>query len=343
MPRCGSQVVLCDVPVRFDTYVGCSHGCQYCFAAKKRDMSQITKGETAKSLTAFIHGSRTTETNWCDWNIPLHWGGMSDPFQPIEQQLGNSYKCLQVFAKTQYPFIFSTKGQLVAESRYLRLIHQCNCVGQISLVSPQLDRIEPGAPSFTKRLAIAQELAKAVKRLVIRVQPYWPTLRDDVLAAIPQYAKIGVYGIVVEGLKSLRRRFPCTEKVAGDFCLPLKDLHQDFAKIKTACRKAGIQFLAGENRLRWMGDSLCCCGVEGIPGWTLNRTNLNHIYFDKAKPIRFTPAMKEKGKALVFKVLSQEPRHSRTLYKLTSFQEFMMAYARSDKGRAIYGIHREAA
>ena len=26
---CGSQVILCNLPVRFDTYVGCSHGCRY--------------------------------------------------------------------------------------------------------------------------------------------------------------------------------------------------------------------------------------------------------------------------------------------------------------------------
>ncbi len=31
MPECGSQVILCDLPVRMDTYKGCSHNCKYCF------------------------------------------------------------------------------------------------------------------------------------------------------------------------------------------------------------------------------------------------------------------------------------------------------------------------
>lgn len=72
MPKCGSQCYLCDVPVRFDTYVGCSHGCKYCFAEKFRDMKDIEVGETAKDLQRFIEGKRTPDTNWCDWDIPIH-------------------------------------------------------------------------------------------------------------------------------------------------------------------------------------------------------------------------------------------------------------------------------
>ena len=30
--KCGSQIILCNLPVRFDTYRGCSHGCRYCYA-----------------------------------------------------------------------------------------------------------------------------------------------------------------------------------------------------------------------------------------------------------------------------------------------------------------------
>lgn len=82
MPNCGSQVVLCDIPIRFDTYSGCSHGCQYCFVSHKGVMSgrAIRPEEGVKALVAFIHGKRTKETIWCDWNIPLHWGGVKRSF-----------------------------------------------------------------------------------------------------------------------------------------------------------------------------------------------------------------------------------------------------------------------
>ena len=112
---CGSQVILCNLPVRFDSYVGCSHGCRYCFAQKKTDITKIRRGDSPQSLRDFIEGKRGYETRWVDWNIPIHWGGMSDPFQPIELKERVSYECLKVFADTQYPFVVSTKGRLLAQ------------------------------------------------------------------------------------------------------------------------------------------------------------------------------------------------------------------------------------
>lgn len=39
--NCGSQVVLCEYPIRLDTYEGCSHDCRYCFARNKRDIAAV--------------------------------------------------------------------------------------------------------------------------------------------------------------------------------------------------------------------------------------------------------------------------------------------------------------
>ena len=88
------------------------------FCEKKSDLVEISKNETVKALRSFIEGNRNNETNWCDWNIPLHWGGCSDPFQPIEKEYKSSLECLKVFAETQYPFIVSTKGRIIVEPEY---------------------------------------------------------------------------------------------------------------------------------------------------------------------------------------------------------------------------------
>jgi len=50
MPACGSQVVLCSLPVRFDTYRGCGHACAYCFAGRKCRLTNIAGGEGVKAL-----------------------------------------------------------------------------------------------------------------------------------------------------------------------------------------------------------------------------------------------------------------------------------------------------
>ena len=54
MPKCGSQIILCNVPIRFDTYKGCSHACKYCFVYRKYDISNIKKDETKESLIIFV-------------------------------------------------------------------------------------------------------------------------------------------------------------------------------------------------------------------------------------------------------------------------------------------------
>lgn len=162
--KCGSQIILCNLPVRFDTYRGCSHGCRYCFAQKKNDISHIERDESVDGLRSFIEGKRGNETEWCDWNIPIHWGGMSDPFQPVEKQIRASYECLKLLAETKYPFVVSTKGRLVADPEYLDLLAQCNCVLQISMVCSKYDRLERGTPSYEERLAILKTVSARVQR-----------------------------------------------------------------------------------------------------------------------------------------------------------------------------------
>ena len=68
---CGSQILLCDLPVRFDNYAGCSHGCKYCFAQKKWSIEEGEQISTYKALESFISGNRKSEVKWCDWNIPI--------------------------------------------------------------------------------------------------------------------------------------------------------------------------------------------------------------------------------------------------------------------------------
>ena len=148
MIDCNSIVGHCEVPIRFDTYSGCSHACAYCFVRKKSDISKIEAKRCENELRKFIDGHRIGATNWCDWAIPLHWGGVSDPFQKLERNKRVSFGCLKIFAETKYPFIVSTKGEVIADDDYLELLKQCNAVVQISMVSPRYNTLERGAPSY---------------------------------------------------------------------------------------------------------------------------------------------------------------------------------------------------
>ena len=182
MISCGSQCLTCDYPIHFDTYKGCSHHCRYCFVNNKYSIDNVKAVNTTKSLKNFIEGKRNFETNWCDWDIPLHWGANSDPFQPCEREFKKSLECLQIFAETGYPVIISTKNPvLLTEEPYVSLLEKCNVVLQISMACSKYDKLEAGAPAYEERLKAVSALKDKVKRTIARVRPYFPDCHRDIL------------------------------------------------------------------------------------------------------------------------------------------------------------------
>ena len=266
----------------------------------------------AKQLRSFIDGKRNGVTKWCDWAIPLHWGGLSDPFQPIERRGGASLECLKVFAETKYPVIISTKGKLITDEPYLSILRECNAVVQVSMVCSSYDRMEPGAPSFDERLSMVARLAGNCRRVIVRAQPYITGVKREFLSNVPRFAEAGAHGVTVEGMK-FKKGKPGLVKVRGDYCYPEDLLEAHYALIRDACHDAGLAFYCAENRLRPMGDSPACCGCGDLPGFRGNRFNavslLNGI--DCAP----TDRMKEVGTAMCFKAIHQSPGSSIELRK----------------------------
>lgn len=315
---CGSQVVLCEYPIRLDTYKGCSHGCRYCFAQNKTDISVVNPDNCVESLRRFIAGKRTAETNWCDWAIPLHWGGLSDPFQPAEREFGVSLKALEVFAETGYPFIVSTKGRLVVEEPYLSLLRKCNAVVQVSMVCSSYDRMEPGAPTFEERLGMVRKLSGCVRRVIVRAQPYITNVRDEFVGNLQRIAEAGAWGVTLEGMK-FREGKPGLVKVRGDYCYPEETLRMHYERIRRECDRVGLHFFCAENRLRGIGESTACCGCGGLEGFVGNRHNVVSNADGTHPP---TERMAREGTATCFKALHQDAGSSRALSR-RSFAEQM--------------------
>lgn len=324
--ECGSQIVLCDLPIHFDTYKGCSHACKYCFVKRNADLTKIEKKNCIKQLSNFIDGKRTKVTSWCDWEIPIHWGGMSDPFQPVERKHKISYECLKLFAKTKYPFIVSTKGKLLATDKYLSVLKECNAVVQISMVCSKYDILEKGCPSFEERLEMARKISTNCKRVIVRVQPYMTEVFRDVMNNLPRFKAAGVYGITIEGMKFVRKKQGLV-KVGGDYCYPVELLEKHFKAIKKECHKHGLKFYCAENRLRTMGDHMTCCGIDGLDGFVGNNYNLTHLYNGGAKPKK---CMGCADTANCFKAIDQKAGSSEYL-RGKSFADVMNIYYQKGK------------
>ena len=321
MPTCGSQIPICDVPIRYDTYTGCTHACSYCFAKRLSDITQVGLGETPRQLLNFIQGKRSSVTSWCDWDIPIHWGGVSDPFQPCERLYRRSLESLKVFRETKYPYIVSTKATLPAEDEYLDIIKDTNVVFQVSMVSEQYNKFESGCPSFAERLEMVKTLTPYVKRMVIRAQPFVLEVEQDIIDAMPAYRDAGVYGIILEGMKYRTKRAD-TEKWYGDNVLKKGLLKRSFQRIKEEAHKHNLVFLCGENRLRSMSDDLTCCGCGGLEGFEVNKLNFNS--FNLGREYEPTKAQQTTGTAGAFITMLQGMEHKYGLaLKKLSFDEMM--------------------
>lgn len=269
---------------------------------KNGQLEAVKKGDTVESLKAFVQGKRSGETAWCDWNIPIHWGGMSDPFQPVEKKYGYSLECLKYLAETKYPFVVSTKGRLAASPEYLELLAECNCVVQISMVCSRYDQLEKGAPSYEERLEMLRTISPRVKRTIVRIQPFMHEVLQDVLKNLPRVKAAGAHGVVVEGMKFAKAK-PGLVRVGGDCVYPIELLRADFEQIKAEAHRCGLVFYSGENRLRNMGDDMTCCGIEGLDGFKPNTYNLCMMI--NGKNPQPTERMKQVGTADAFKTLNQ--------------------------------------
>lgn len=314
----GKTTLWCDYPIGFDSYKGCGFGCSYCYSHNRNIIpAPLTR---VSEVINFILGKRNKTTNWCNWQIPLRWGVMSDPFQSCELKYKRSYQILKEFADRFYPFIVCTKSDILAKPEYLDLISNCNCVLQVSLCSPRY-AIYEHSPSFEDRLRMISKLAKVLKRVIVRIQPYIPHIKDDVISQIPVYRDIGVYGITIEGycVSGSNRAFEGMEALPNRLG-PTRYVYDSnwlachFSQIKDVCHAYGMAFLSAQDDLRDMGDYKDCCIGEPIKDFEGNKFNVNY------KPIAFPDIMQEPYTGYVFSHLSRD-YDFRQICKTSSYKD----------------------
>lgn len=322
--KCGGQCLTCDYPIKFDTYKGCSHACKYCFVKQKYAIHNIEPMRTTKSLKSFIEGKRNFETKWCDWNIPLHWGANSDPFQICELTHKCSLECLEVFAETKYPFIVSTKNPcLLTQEPYLSLISKCRCVLQISMGCSRHDKLEPGAPPYEERLKAAAFLSDKVTRIIARIRPFFPDCHKDIIREIPRYAQAGIYGISSSSFASKKKQKGMT-RIGNNYVFTNDYLAPLYREMKKVCHENGLKFFCEEDGLDHWSDDISCCGTMGLEDFKPHTYNVPHLAYDDPKP-EPTEAMKESDTWQPFKCIGQSTAFAEKC-KGRSFADLMLEF-----------------
>lgn len=160
----------------------------------------------------------------------------------------------------------------------------------------------------------------------------------DIYNNLETFKEVGAYGFIVEGMKFKKKKKGLV-KVGGDFVYPYDTMYNDFIRLKERAHQLGLKIYAGENRLRKYGDSMTCCGIDGLEGFKGNSFNLAHIINgDIVEP---TEAQKQIGMANCFAALVQTTVGQRK-YGNMSFSQAMLEYYKDRKEyiKQIFGLKK---
>jgi len=174
-------------------YRGCEHGCIYCFARPTHAWLGLSAGldfetrlvartDAAEVLAKELRAVRYTVR-------PIAIGTNTDPYQPIEKTHAITRACLEVLRDFQHPVAIVTKGTLI--ERDLDILSEMAALGlaRVGVSVTTLDaalcrRLEPRAPSPTRRLATISRLAEAGVPVRIMTSPVIPGLTDHEVEAL---------------------------------------------------------------------------------------------------------------------------------------------------------------
>lgn len=300
-----NQIYFCGVPFRLDTYSGCTHFCKYCFvrAAEITSASRDNRGQYIVSanpndIKRDLHNALDTDIaresiviEWLRRKVPIHWGGMSDPFQPLERKFKTSYEILKRLSWYNYPTVISSKGMIAIEPEYLELLKEGNFAYQVSLITHDEDfisKIEPGAPSAKERLKVLETMANNGIWTAVRIQPVIPNTVVEYKASkfIKLLSEIGVKHICPEGYKvpvraenemkyiwdlcpdtSKEYRYNDVNSAGFELLLPSWRKYKYLKVMKEVANSYGITYGSADNDLRDLGDTVCCCGIDNVPGF----------------------------------------------------------------------------
>jgi DNA repair photolyase len=205
-----------DIPFTYslNPYRGCEHGCAYCYARPGHEFlglsagldfeSQIFVKEDAPELVR----KELLSPKWVPQ--PVNFGGVTDPYQPVERRLELTRRCVQVFAEFRNPMSIVTKSALVSRDRdLLAVLAQFQAAAvflSVTTLDPEIARkMEPGAATPDARLRAIRELTEAGVPVGVLVAPVVPGLTDHEAPAILEAAADA--GATFAGFVTLRLPF----------------------------------------------------------------------------------------------------------------------------------------
>lgn len=247
-------------------YRGCLHGCIYCDARSTCYQMNHAFEDIEVKLNApeLLEDALKRKRKKC----MIGTGAMSDPYLPLEKDLGLTRKCLEIIHRYGFGLAIQTKSDLIM--RDLPLLKSINerakCVVQLTLTTfdESLCRIlEPNVCTTARRFEVLRACQEAGIPTVVWLTPILPFINDTEenlsgLLSLCREAK--VRGVITFGLgltlrdgdrqyfyRQLDRHFPGLKEkyiqtYGNAYELPIPREKELMALLRKTCEEAGIEW-----------------------------------------------------------------------------------------------------
>ncbi len=157
-------------------YVGCEHGCTYCYA---RFMRRFTghREEWGQFVDVKINATSLLQREIKKKIARRVWmSGICDPYQPLEKKYELTRSCLEILSNHAWPVTVQTKSPLVSRDiDFLRKTHNVEVGLTITTADENIRRIfEPNAPSIEERIETLEKLHSAGIKTFVMIAPLLP-------------------------------------------------------------------------------------------------------------------------------------------------------------------------
>ncbi len=157
-------------------YVGCEHGCTYCYA---RFMRRFTGHKEAwgEFVDVKVNAADLLETEVKSKKVGKVWiSGVCDPYQPLEKKYELTKKCLEILLKHDWPVTVQTKSPLVLRDR--KLLQKFGDI-EVGLTVTTADEkirqdFEKRSPSIDQRIDALERLHLAEIKTFAMIAPILP-------------------------------------------------------------------------------------------------------------------------------------------------------------------------
>ncbi|MEM1557671.1 MAG: radical SAM protein [Thermoproteota archaeon] len=213
-------------------YVGCQHGCCYCYASGITSRLRRKKEKWGEFLDVKINAVSILSNEVKNRKIGrVYLSSLTDPYQPIEKKYELTRRIIEILMQNGFPLIIQTKSSLVIRDLDLLSKNKSNEVGvTIVTMDEKVSRdFEPFSSKPEERLEVVRLAKNSGLKAYVFFGPILPFLSDnDVENLLLKFKESGVDYIYIDRLNLRPMVWSMVSKV---ILQKYPDLYEEWRKI----------------------------------------------------------------------------------------------------------------